>query len=103
MPATMPTNPRIERVDIVERDAGELTVWPYWTTDGAPLDRPQGTGYGFRSSHRALAERLRAAMLAGAVYYDAEVRIDKFGQTYVNAPSHVLGRMANADLNRLGF
>lgn len=79
---------------------GEISgfyVDPVWTG----VDRPKTGGYLVRE--RALAERLKRAMLAGAVYYDAEVREDVNGQTFVATRSRVLGRMVNADLRRLGF
>jgi hypothetical protein len=89
-------------VTITESPADEhtphmWTVRPFWTG----VDRPEGVGYGCTTLK--VAERLKAAMLAGAVFYDIKIGTDVNGKTYVSAPSRVLARMMNADLNRLGF
>ena len=68
---------------------------------GVDVDRPETHGYVVKDAK--MAARLSAAINAGVVFYDPEVRTDVNGRTYVNAPSRVLGRMMNADLRRLGF
>lgn len=65
------------------------------------VDRPR-TG-GFVLGNPITARRLAAAINAGAVYSDPEIRMDVDGKTYVRASSRVLGRTASADLKRLGF
>jgi hypothetical protein len=103
------TTLRIERVEFERRaadgmisDHDELIVWPYWSGN---VDRPEGYGYAFADDARgrALAQRLKAAMLAQVVFTDAHVLRDINGKTYIDAHSRVLGRKANADLRRLGF
>jgi len=71
------------------------------STTWSNVDRPEGTGY--IVGNPRLAERLRNAIIAGVVFADPEIKIDKAGKTYVSARSTVLGRMINADLRRLGF
>jgi hypothetical protein len=105
----MTATPHITEVTVVERDnpdygqswntAGprEIVVTPMWSD----VDRDQGTGYVVGNAR--VADRLRRAMLAGVVFTDAEIKTDVNGKTYVSARSHVLGRMINADLRRLGF
>jgi hypothetical protein len=67
---------------------------------GVEVDIPDTPGYLIRD--RKLAERLAAAIRAGVVFVDPEVKTNVNGKTYVNARSTVLGRMVNADLRRLG-
>ncbi len=67
----------------------------------APVDR-KSTG-GYILGNKKTAERLVAAIDAGVVYTDAHIATDVNGQTYVAARSRVLGRVASADLKRLGF
>jgi hypothetical protein len=97
MSSTTTTVPAVVRVDI-KQDSSGIVVWPFWSGD---VDRPEGVGYAVSNMH--LAERMKTAMLAGAVFYDAEVRTDVNGKTYVSSRSRVLGRQANADLRRLGY
>jgi len=55
---------------------------------------------------RALAERLKAAVLAGAVFAgEVESRKDVNGRTFLSSTGccRVMGRRLNADLARLGF
>ncbi len=101
---TATSTPTIVSVEIENSPADEwspasLTVWPIW--GGVELDRPEGSGYVVKD--RRMAERLKAAMLAGAIFYNVEVKTDVNGATFVSASSHVLARMMNADLRRLGF
>jgi hypothetical protein len=65
------------------------------------VSRTVTTGYLVKG--RALADRLAAAMEAGAVFVNPEVRVDVNGHTYVTSSSTVLARQINADLRRLGF
>ena len=65
------------------------------------VDRPDVGGFAIRRA--SVAARLARAIKAGAVYFDAEVRRDVNGRSYVSAKSRVLGRRANADLRKLGY
>lgn len=98
---TTTATPQVAEVSGTYNDDGTIDVHPVWAVEGIELDRTKGSGY--RVKDQRMADRLGDAMLAGAVYYNAEVRTDVNGNTYVNASSHVLGRMINADLRRLGF
>jgi hypothetical protein len=69
------------------------------TTTG--LDRADVLGWVV--TNRSVADRLAAAVNAGAVFTDAEVRTDVNGQTYLSATTRVHARRANADLRRIGF
>lgn len=73
-------------------------VTPVW----ADVDRPDSFGWSCGGNAK-LAQRLRAAVLAGVALTNPEVRTDVNGATYVHATSQVLGRIMNADLKRLGF
>lgn len=68
---------------------------------GVQLDHSETHGYVVTTP--ALAKRLAAAIEAGAVFHDFEVRTDVNGKTFLGYSSRVLGRMMNADLRRLGF
>lgn len=85
-------------VDIYEDDTG-LVIRQMW----AGVDRPEGYAMGLRYSDKALAERLRRAMLAGVACPGIGVRRDVLGKTYVATELNVIGRRLNADLKRLGF
>ena len=53
---------------------------------------------------RHLANRLVAAINAGAVYSNPKIVRDCFGGTYVAADSvRMLGRTLSADLRRIGY
>jgi hypothetical protein len=52
---------------------------------------------------RHVAARLAAAIEAGVAVEPDGVGIDTYGKTYVRERSHVLARIMNADLRRLGF
>ena len=67
------------------------------------LIAPRVHSWGISLSHRKLAERLKAAILDGVVYYDIEKKTDVNGQTYASYKCRVLGRMMNAGLKRLGY
>jgi hypothetical protein len=73
------------------------------TWSGVELDRPSTGGFGLKKTHRQLAERLKRAIDAGAVYPVATVARDVNQKTYVRADSKVGGRHLNADLRRLGY
>jgi hypothetical protein len=88
----------IPTADITPDADGGFHVNVIWD---APVDRPCTRGYLMRN--RKIADRLAAAINAGAVYVDPEIRTDINGHTYVQARSLVLGRYANADLRALGF
>jgi hypothetical protein len=93
---------RLEPADAANfRPMESWVATPVWTG----VDRPDcyAIHLGAGSKGKRLAERYRAAVMAGAVFYDAEVKTDVNGKTYVQAHSRVMGRHANADLRALGF
>lgn len=95
-------SPVIDRVEVSKDAEGFFHVWPFWTVkDADPLQDPQGTGYSVRTKREA--ERLSAAIEAGVVFTDAKVRRNVYGETYVSARSHVMGKYLNADLRKLGY
>lgn len=70
-------------------------IWPR-------VDRPNT--YSISTGKNAkLATRLAAAIDAGAATTFNAIEKDSDGETYVNAEIHVMGRMLNADLKRLGY
>lgn len=71
------------------------------TIEGVDVDRRDFHGYA--CSSLAIARRMADAVNAQRVFYHPAVRTDVNGKTFVHAASHVLGRMMNADLRRLGF
>ena len=99
--------PVLDRVEITESPAepGEwgmpahFTVRPFWSG----VDRPNTGGITVKINNRPLAERLARAIRAGVAVEAESVGVDTAGQTYVVERTHVLGRMLNADLRRLGF
>lgn len=100
----MTTATRLIPTARVTSDADGWSVTVDWaSSDGTVIDRPNVGGWGFGPKHQRLAERLAAAINAGVVFGTPELRTDINGKTFVNAPSKVLGRTANADLKRLGF
>lgn len=72
---------------------------------GLDRDHVFGWSVGLAESKKskALAGRLRAAILAGAAFGRGTVRKDVGGSTYLSANSPIMGRQMNADLARLGF
>jgi hypothetical protein len=98
---TTTTRPTISHVEITTQADGTISIFPYWNG----VDRPQGAGWGLRDTpaHRRLAQRLKKALEAGAVYYNVKAAVDINGNTYASASSRVLGRRLNADLTGLGF
>lgn len=97
---TPATAPRVVSAEVTTEADGTLLVRGMWEAD-RPLDRPATTGYAL--TNRSTAERLRRAMEAGVVFIRPVVKADIYGKTYVACSSTVLGRMASADLRRLGF
>jgi hypothetical protein len=93
----MTVQTRIDRIDITPDPEFGFTVRPYWTN----VDRPEGVGYAVKDM--PTAQRLRAAMAAGVVFVDVEIKTDVNDKTYVSSRSTVLARIMNADLRRLGF
>lgn len=88
-------------------DAGYLGVTIY-AKPVLGLDRAHVFGWSVGKdtpAHRKLAERLKAAILAGrALQGEALPKTDVNGKTYLSGGSPaVLGRRLNADLRRLGF
>lgn len=80
------------------RETDSYVVEAHWSDVDRPVVHGISTGGNLK-----LAERLRTAILAGAVYRNPEVRTDNGGKTYVSTTCMVLGRKLNADLKRLGF
>lgn len=96
----MPQSPILAEVSI-ETAVDRLVVGPVWKG----VDRPYTGGIGLPNSPsgRALAQRLKKAIEAGAVFKPSGVKTDINGKTYVEAHAGVIGRTLNADLRRLGF
>lgn len=92
------TSPHVLYVELRDEDDG-IHIAPIWTG----VDRPDIGGYLVGRHQRALAERMRDAIMAGVVFYDVYRATDVNGKTYAAHRSHVLARMMNADLKRLGF
>lgn len=67
------------------------------------LDRRDLLAWGVPLHRRDLAERLKRAIEAGAVFSDAKVVEDIDGNSYLLTTARVTGRRLNADLKRLGF
>lgn len=78
-----------------------IDVWV--TFPNAGVDQPQGPGWELGPKHQKLAERLKAAILAGKALTVEGVTEDVHGKTYVRTRVNVLGRTLNADLTRMGF
>lgn len=87
--------------------ASEYREVPSWvaTPVWANVDRPVSYSISFGAGPKGekLARRYQKAALAGAVFYDTQVRTDVDGNTYVGCSMRVMGRHANADLTKLGF
>lgn len=92
--------PHITEVRI-RADGDGLHIEPYWSE----VDRPYTGGWLFNDtpSNRRLADRLKAAILAGAFYGPAEIKTDRDGKTWACARGAGIGRTMNADLKRIGF
>jgi len=97
------------RVEITERaadphhDHASLNVQPF-----VKIGRKEYRmrfAWGLKIGDRALAERLKRAVEAGAVFAEPELKTDVHGDKYATADfrSYVRGRALNADLRRLGF
>lgn len=91
------TVPTISHVEIEVEGDGTVHVSPIWTG----VDRPYVGGYTVKDER--MAERLKRAMLAGAVYSDVRVHTDVNGKTYAHGSTAIRGRAMNADLKRLGY
>lgn len=91
--------PELARVEVTPSDlgAGCWSVHPVW----AYVDRPDTGGIVVRG--RKIADRLALAIRDGKAITGDAVLVDCNGQTYVDAGHHVLSRMLNADLRRLGY
>lgn len=92
--------PELARVDITADDEFGPDTWhvrPVW----AHVDRPDTGGIVVRG--RKLADRLRQAIRDGKAITGDAVLVDVNGSTYVDARHHVLSRVLNADLRRLGY
>lgn len=96
------------RVEIVEREEDPRFGLPkFWCVEvhvtGVTVNRPYLYGWSVGDDLK-LADRLKAAILAGKVFGPASIKVDVNGKTYVSTSSTaVLGRRMNADLKRLGF
>ena len=85
------------------RFPGEFTVRT--NVGGIKLDRTDLMGYRLPdTAHgRKLAERLRRAIEAGAVFPPTGVLTDIYGQTYLDYKTQVWGKYMNSGLKELGF
>jgi hypothetical protein len=88
--------PTIESVDITPGEYGFLVEPVY-----GGVDRPRACGYW--AAKLPLANRLKAAILAGKAITVNGTGTDVNGQTYADDTAHFLCRRLNADLKRLGF
>lgn len=88
----------IECVSDFEPNGKELKVVTTW--NGVQIT--SGYNYVLGTRQRKMAERLRAAILAGKVFANPTI-CRRRGKTYVSFTTKVLGRTMNADLRRLGF
>jgi hypothetical protein len=77
---------------------GHMTVWIDFPNAG--VDRPRTYGIGVTKRN---LPRLVAAVNAGKVATNPEIRTDVGGNTYVAFTSAVHGRTVNVDLKRLGY
>lgn len=101
MENTTITTPPTLAPAVIERDPdGTFTVSATWVPR-EDLDRLDAAAWGVRNRH--LAERLRRAIDAGAVLEPEGPYTDILGRRGWHSRSHVLGRILNADLHRLGF
>lgn len=93
----------LDRVEIAQDDdeeGNQLVVRPIWKD----VDRPSVGGWMLSAKARPLAERLKRAIEAGAVFTAGRIATDVDGRTYVATTGpRVLGRTLNADLKRLGY
>jgi hypothetical protein len=86
-----------------DQDPAGWSVSVKWSSTD-PASAPDRTdGSGWLVNTKALADRLARAVNAGVVFYEPGLHTDVNGKTFVHAASRVLGRMANADLRRLGY
>lgn len=94
----------LEPASIFSTQARKLVVTVYYPNAG--VDRSQASAWELgaaTAANRALAERMKTAIEAGAVYSNHSIKQDVYGQTYVSASGHLLGRRLNADLKALGY
>ena len=91
------TSTYLEAVKIEEDEDCGYVVWPVW----ANVDISSNSG--FSVGTLKLANRLKRAFEAGAVYENASIAKNIYGETYCNFEMTILMRIANAELNRLGF
>lgn len=91
------TAPVLSDVFIKGTDDGRFIVVPYWSG----VDRPSSSQWSC-GTNKALAERLKAAILAGVIIEDAIIKTDIYGKTYASYGFAVRMRCLNADLKRLG-
>jgi len=105
----LPTNVRPVSLEpdafLIHNLDGSVTVWTVYPSAGT--NRMMGHGWlvGDASSRHTfgLADRLIAAINAGAALIDAKIKFDNAGDSHVTAASVVRGRQLNADLTSLGF
>ena len=84
-------------------------VWLSVIVEALPVlgvDRQQVHAWGLGAPSartRKLAERMKAAILSGAVFQFSEERRDVNGKSYISSSARLMGRRLNADLKALGF
>jgi hypothetical protein len=85
-------------------DYERIVVEGRWVDSGADSDYGMGWSLGKPSPKtRALADRLIAAIDAGAIFPQPRIKTNAHGTTYVSSIPSVCGRGLNASLRRLGF
>lgn len=98
----MSTEPKISKIEIkqIDLDGKKVTqVKVFW----AEVDREDGGGWILPAGKIQLAERLKAALFAGAIWKNRRILTDIYGKTYVEHGHEIRGRALDADLKRLGF
>lgn len=73
--------------------------------ENAGVDRPHTSSIAFWNTpaKRRLVARFMRAVAAGRLFYNAKVKTDVNGKTFVSYESGFNGRHLNAELRRLGY
>lgn len=94
---TVDVTPTLVDVSITKDDELGFVVRPLWSS----VDRPEGAGIIARTEK--LAQRLAAAIRAGAAVRAEGIARDVHGKTFAHQSFNVRSRTLNSDLTRLGF
>lgn len=92
------SKPDIDFVEATEDEDGRWTVTPHWT---GGVDHP--ANFGWAGLKPDVADRLIAAIIDGAVFSNAQIAVNNYGETYVKFDRKVYGKYANADLRKIGY